>query len=248
MGCGPSAFEAPESRELVQADLGGAVISAPRAPSEWSPGPPDLFNMTIERKALEVLGLDVGNTAGNKTGAVILNIWENGLLNKWSTNHPENPLKIGHIIVEVNQARGFWEVFEQIGQVGVLNMVIQRNPPKQGWHDEVAHLGQALQRRGSSGSLRLRLSPSTSKGDQKSVEKTAEALTCLPNVRAGDCGATQCCICISDLEPHEQLVQLPCKHAFHTLCAARWLTRSARRSCPLCQQTVLDSASPCGTC
>jgi len=162
--------------------------------------------MSVERKPLEVLGLDVGNTAGNKTGAVILNIWENGLLNKWSANHPENPLKIGYIIVEVNKAHGFWEIFEQIGKVGVLNMVIQRNPPKQGWYDEVAHL-QALQRRGSPGSLRLGLS-SVSRDDQKSVEKTAEALTCLPNVRASDCGATQCCICISDLEPPEQLVQL----------------------------------------
>lgn len=189
----------------------------------------------------------MGNTAGNKTGAVILNLWENGLLNKWSANHPENPLKVGYIIVEVNKAHGFWEIFEQIGKVGVLNMVIQRNPPRQGWHDEVSHLGQALQRCGSSGSLRLRLS-SASTGDPQSVAQTAEALTCLPNVRAGECGATQCCICISDLEPLEQLVQLPCKHAFHTLCAARWLTRSARRSCPLCQQTVLEPTSACRTC
>ncbi|CAK0856312.1 unnamed protein product, partial [Prorocentrum cordatum] len=117
-------------------------IAAPTMPApDWRPGPPDLFHMSVERKPLEVLGLDVGNTAGNKTGAVILNLWENGLLNKWSANHPENPLKVGYIIVEVNKAHGFWEIFEQIGKVGVLNMVIQRNPPRQGWHDEVSHLG-----------------------------------------------------------------------------------------------------------
>lgn len=242
MGCKPSSLA---TTELIPVEL-DSPSQQPRVQA-WSPGPPDLFDVSIERKPFQVLGVDVGNTAGNKMGAVILNIWDNGLLNEWNKDHPDNTLKIGHIIVEVNEAKGFWEIFEQIGQLGKLDMVVQRNPPKEGWHEEVSHLGQALQRRGSSGSLRLRLNAS-SKGDRGSVEKTAEALTCLPNVRASECSVTQCAVCLNELEPHEQLVQLPCKHAFHTLCAARWLTRSSRRSCPLCQRTVVEEPEECAPC
>jgi len=253
MGCQPSTFDISEG--LVST---ATVLTPPtnnddeRSQStdigeRLAAGPQDLFSMRLERKLCEELGLDVGNTAGNKVGAVILNIWEHGVLSEWNKNNPENPLKVGHIIVEVNQARGFWDIFENLGKVGTLEMTIQRDPPRDGWYDEVSHLGQALQQRGSSGSLSLRLN-SRSKKDRGSVENTAEALTCLPKVRAADCGVTDCSICLCEVNPHDQLVQLPCKHAFHAVCAARWLTRSARRSCPLCQQTILDQGSGSDQC
>jgi len=47
-----------------------------------------------------------------------------------------------------------------------------------------------------------------------------------------------CIICLSDFGVEDDIVQLPCKHAFHTECIAKWLSRS--RHCPLrCPQVVL---------
>jgi len=40
-----------------------------------------------------------------------------------------------------------------------------------------------------------------------------------------------CIICLSDFGMEDDIVQLPCKHAFHTECIAKWLCRS--RHCPL---------------
>jgi len=47
-----------------------------------------------------------------------------------------------------------------------------------------------------------------------------------------------CIICLSDFGPEDEIVQLPCSHAFHTECIGKWLSRS--RHCPLrCPQVVL---------
>lgn len=59
----------------------------------------------------------------------------------------------------------------------------------------------------------------------------------LPSVLARDCGATQCSICLGELQPRECVVQLPCSHSFHPECVATWLTK-CRDSCPLCSAPV----------
>lgn len=67
----------------------------------------------------------------------------------------------------------------------------------------------------------------------------------LPNVRADDCGAVQCSICMEEVAPDQMLAQLPCKHVFHTMCFARWLSQTKlresaqTRSCPLCRRKVV---------
>ena len=54
-------------------------------------------------------------------------------------------------------------------------------------------------------------------------------------------GDIECIICLSDMEPHEQLVRLPCSeaakaHIFHSQCLSRWLLTSA--ACPTCRRGV----------
>lgn len=60
-------------------------------------------------------------------------------------------------------------------------------------------------------------------------------------------GDTECIICLSDMEAHEHLVQLPCSegasaeaaprgHLFHAECISRWLLTSA--ACPTCRRGV----------
>lgn len=59
----------------------------------------------------------------------------------------------------------------------------------------------------------------------------------LERVSSEDLGVAQCRICFEDVEPHEHLMRLPCRHAFHQACAERWLTQH-RRHCPLCSAAV----------
>lgn len=82
-------------------------------------------------------------------------------------------------------------------------------------------------------------------------------LSSLPSVRAKTCGAVQCPICMEDVAPDQMLAQLPCKHAFHTLCVARWLSQTKlsesgqTRSCPLCCRKVVccpEGGMTCSEC
>lgn len=49
---------------------------------------------------------------------------------------------------------------------------------------------------------------------------------------------TQCAVCLSDLSDGDRARILPCKHAFHCVCADLWLVQSDKNFCPLCMQTV----------
>ena len=45
---------------------------------------------------------------------------------------------------------------------------------------------------------------------------------------------TDCCICLDDFVPDDQVVQTPCKHAFHHAC----IRGRNLRSCPNCQREL----------
>jgi len=59
----------------------------------------------------------------------------------------------------------------------------------------------------------------------------------LPKARARDCVSTQCGVCLQSLPPDADVVQLPCRHAFHSECISRWLTQY-RDACPFCSAPV----------
>lgn len=59
----------------------------------------------------------------------------------------------------------------------------------------------------------------------------------LPRVPSGECGATECGVCLAELEPNTSVVKLPCRHAFHPACINRWLTQ-CKNTCPLCQAPI----------
>lgn len=46
-----------------------------------------------------------------------------------------------------------------------------------------------------------------------------------------------CIICLDNYRGGEELVQIPCGHAFHGLCLAKWIDR--RQNCPLCKVSFL---------
>jgi hypothetical protein len=98
--------------------------------------------------------------------------------------------------------------------------------------------------------LRLGCADSTDNSTDESTGKSTALSNWssnLPIMRADECGTDQCCaICMEDVSPHESLVQLPCKHAFHVLCVARWLTQvdegcNSRQRCPLCNRKIVSA-------
>jgi len=228
---------APEPVSPCQAPRDSGVKNSPvltgELPLEWK--------LQLHRRQGDVLGAGLGNT---DKGAVIFDIQENGLLNKWNRDHDLHPLRPGLIITEVNGITGYWDILGELQKPGILNIKVTAEPPwnaGSNWFQDITEMGKRFQdmARGGKSPFMLRLKQEDPGAKPK--------FSSLPTVRAGDCGVDQCAICIDDVAPDESLVQLPCGHAFHALCAARWLTQAGRHSqgkrqcCPLCCRKVLSS-------
>jgi len=65
----------------------------------------------------------------------------------------------------------------------------------------------------------------------------------LPRSTAGECGVTECGVCLAELDANAVVAKLPCKHAFHPQCISRWLTQ-CKNTCPLCQAPIQQSPIP----
>merc|ERR1740138_1167231 len=207
------------------------TTTTPRPAGDWS--------MRLIRREGDILGAALGDTV---KGAVIINIQQGGLLEAWIWANPAPRLYPGVIITEVNGVKGYWDIMDELGGPGVLDITISEVPPAHAgptWFEDIAAVGRSLEKQQDSGggveSFLLRL--------QQEDPNASSQFSTLPNVVAGDCGVDQCAICMDDVAPDESLVQLRCKHAFHATCVARWLTQSQgkRQCCPLCCRTVLCS-------
>jgi hypothetical protein len=244
MGCSSSTAVLTVDADTAQAPCGDrrrssttkGLPTAKVVPLEW--------RVEVQKRQGDVLGAGLGNT---DKGAVILSIQKNGLLDLWNMSQEHQPLRPGYIITEVNGTMGYWDIIEELQRPGVLDMKITAEPPLfagPNWFQEITEMGKTLEAKGveakgDRSSFMLRLQPQEPGREN--------GFSSLPTVRAGDCGVDQCAICIDDVAPDESLVQLPCNHAFHALCAARWLTQVGRHSqgkrqcCPLCCQKVVCS-------
>ena len=59
----------------------------------------------------------------------------------------------------------------------------------------------------------------------------------------GMCVEDKCTVCQEQYEPSDVLLQLPCKHWFHSDCIAQWLRAS--KMCPVCMGEVEDDTGAC---
>lgn len=198
---------------------------------------PGGFRLKVQKLNGDLVGVSLGNT---NTGAVIFNVHPGGLLDKWNQNNPRRKLRQGYIIEQVNNATGYWNILEELRKTGMLVMTIATEPPPHAgpnWFEEVADIARDMEQQANKGPFMLRLQPKDRSESNKS------RFSALPGVVAGECGVDQCAICLEDVSANETLVQLPCKHAFHSLCTVRWLAEklgAKGQCCPLCCQKVVS--------
>merc|ERR1712217_899243 len=62
------------------------------------------FDITLDRSEGDRLGMDVDHL--DEERLCIAEIEQGGLLWQWNQDHPDNPVKKGDCIIEVNQVRG----------------------------------------------------------------------------------------------------------------------------------------------
>ena len=74
--------------------------------------------------------------------------------------------------------------------------------------------------------------------DSKIEEKT-DVVPMQPNSARSDVSqdnCSTCSICLSDFQPQDLMLRLPCSHFYHKTCVSMWF--SQHNSCPLCKQNV----------
>lgn len=73
-----------------------------------------------------------------------------------------------------------------------------------------------------------------SKIEEKTDVVPISPLSARSDVSQDNCST--CSICLSDFQPHDFMLRLPCSHFYHKTCVTMWF--SQHNSCPLCKQNV----------
>ncbi|CAK0899685.1 unnamed protein product [Prorocentrum cordatum] len=233
MGCTPSAVA--EAGCATEQGLPGR----PARPPAGAAGRecPEQFTIRLHKGAGDAIGASLGDVP---TGAVLYCAEEGGLLDRWNKENPEAAVQPGFIIEQVNGVRGYWGLLEELRGPGPLHVRVNTVPPPSAgpnWFEDIATMAKKIEQDRSPFMVRLQ---SEALQDEKVFKSLHEVVAC-------EAGLDQCSICLVDVGPNEVLTELPCKHAFHPLCAARWLVQSSaqsgpnRNSCPLCCRKLVGT-------
>jgi len=168
--------------------------------------------------------------ARDRFGIVVRGVTEGGLVETWNAEQPALKVGFGDRIISVNgitvdSSLDGWRMAMSEFQKNIVHVVVQRNA----WRSEVT--GQSLQPQRASCLDRF-----LGEGFMDN----------LPRVCHDDCGASECPICLDQLQANSDIVQLPCWHAFHPECIEAWLVRCAtssrlaerRAECPTCRAQI----------
>jgi len=236
-----------EAERLAQAERETSRAPAGKAAEEGAARSrlPKRLTVPLHKGQGDTVGVTLGSA---RTGAVIYRIQEGGAIDRWNKSNPGLVLRPGFIIEEVNGVNGYWNLLEVLRSAEMLVCRVSTEPPptaSAGWFDEAADIAKRIDNTPTKGPFMLRLRP---EGPEQGQAERRPEFSSLPAVQAGDAGIDRCAICLQDVAPHESLVQLPCKHAFHDLCAARWLAQTSfyrsgdrRQSCPLCCRRMVGT-------
>jgi hypothetical protein len=233
MGCSASADGRYASEQLPQGRHGRPLAGIAECEH------PKWFTIRLHKGAGDAIGASLGDVP---TGAVLYCAQEGGVLDRWNRENPDRAVLPGFTIEEVNGVTGYWRLLEELRRPGPLDVKISTEPPKSAgpnWFEDIAAMARKIELSKDRSPFMVRL-PSQASHDEK-------VFTSLPGVVACTAGFDQCAICLEDVGPDEVLTELPCKHAFHPLCAARWLAQSSsqcgskRHSCPLCCRKLVNT-------
>lgn len=196
---------------------------------------PSRFWVRLHRGADDLVGASLGDT---EDGAVLMCVKEGGILHKWNRSNPSRAIRPGYIIEEINGARGYWNLLDMLRNQGPLVFKVSTVPPESAgpdWFEEIAATAKEMGESPSQSQFMVRLqkeekgfvlpSPRGMASPRGRERADRSILAPLPGVTGSAAGVDQCAICQEDVGPTEVLVQLPCGHAYHALCAARWLVR-----------------------
>jgi hypothetical protein len=183
------------------------------------------FNVNISKLDGVPLGAALRRHDG---GSLLISaISVSGSIAEWNEKCPEKRIRPGDMIIAINGDNSdLWTMVKKMWSVGEITLTIQRDQstlPEVHRTDSREYLVE----------------------EGRKMRRTKLKLHCpvddLPHKSAGDCDGTVCAICFEDYEDTKtNVVVLPCNHAFHRLCAARWFSQGAR-CCPLCKQSIGES-------
>jgi len=195
---------------------------------------PQEIHVTVTKDEGAVLGLRLEY---NNLGLVVTDVEDHGVLRDWNSQEPARQVRAGDVIVAVNgKGDSVYDMLEGLQKAGTLNMVVSRRTVP-GPGDLFGLQFRSLGPEDFDALLALdETVPSRNTASRRAVER-------LPRCKAGDCGTTECRVCLGELSPDTVVIRLPCRHAFHPECAVRWLTE-CKRLCPLCAAPVPDYGFP----
>lgn len=164
----------------------------------------------------------------------IVKVDENGLIADWNQQNPDQQVRNGDRILEVNGIRGnSLAMVDACRGCSSLSLMVRCTSDL-----EERHLMMQYRQLGPEDFELLRLLdeavPARTNISRSFVAK-------LPRVRAGRCGADGCSICLQSWDEEDEVTQLPCRHHFCTRCVEQWLT-DCRGHCPICNAAVLCSS------
>jgi len=208
---------------------------APSVPGEFSTRLALSFRQT---------GIGCALTYAPKASLRVTRIDSEGAIWAWNRENADREIRIGDCIVEVDGIRG--DSSKMLKHLRTPQKVYKLQLRSRGTAD-IEALHRLIQARDITPDdfelLALLDGTSPSKTAQGAVETFIQAL---PRIRAGECGASECAVCLSEFEPSSQVTRLPCAHCYCTDCISTWLTY--KTSCPFCQKAISLVAPETSSC
>mmetsp|Transcript_72627 Transcript_72627/g.126084 ORF Transcript_72627/g.126084 Transcript_72627/m.126084 type:complete len:263 (-) Transcript_72627:100-888(-) len=162
----------------------------------------------------------------------IIRVESAGLVPDWNRTHPEQQVRPGDRIVEVN------------GVKGDANAMLNECKERQELQFQICctadieHWCRMLQYRNLSPEdfELLRMLDEVAPSKHGAPRSLVEAL---PREAAHSCGAQECAVCLAEFAHDTMVTRLPCQHIFCAPCIEEWLTQYKSR-CPLCLSSIGD--------
>lgn len=197
-----------------------------------SPKPKDLheknrirFTVTLAKNEGKPLGAalkQVKATRSSETRVLVISVADEGALREWNDQNPSLEIRPGDRILAANNVRtGYIDMASELWKPGNITLEVERDLTKD-WEIEHSNSRRFLVAYAATSATLPMYSP----------------IDLLTHTCAGAIGVSECAVCFEDYDPAERVVVLPCNHAFHPLCAARWLTQGCAKRCPLCNAAV----------